>query len=60
MSRPAAVFALYRGDRFIDLGTAKELEERTGIKPSTIRRACKAFKIRDIKRGLIAIRIDDE
>lgn len=31
-----ATFALYRGDEFIDIGTAAELAEKMGVKPSTI------------------------
>lgn len=35
MSRES-MFALYKGDEFIDLGTRKELAARHGIKPNTI------------------------
>lgn len=35
--RRLGVYALYKGDRFIDLGTTKELSERTGISPTTLR-----------------------
>ena len=30
------VYALYKGDKFIDLGTAAELSKRTGLSESTI------------------------
>ena len=30
-------YAVYKGDDFIDMGTAKELAERLGVKESTIR-----------------------
>ena len=30
-------FALYKGDKFIDLGTAKELAEKYNVTPKTIR-----------------------
>lgn len=30
------IYALYRGDKFIDVGTAVELSERTGLKYDTI------------------------
>ena len=30
------VYAIYKGDEFIDLGTRKELAERLGVKVSTI------------------------
>jgi hypothetical protein len=29
-------YAIYKGDRFIDLGTIKELSERLGIKTNTL------------------------
>ena len=31
------IYGLYKGDEFIDVGTAEELAERRGIKPKTIR-----------------------
>ena len=31
------VYAIYRGDEFIDVGTLVELSERTGIKRETLR-----------------------
>lgn len=36
MSAPA-IYALYKGDEFIDSGTAYQLARRRGVKPSTIR-----------------------
>lgn len=31
-----AIYAVYRGDKFIDLGTKEELAERMGCKPTFI------------------------
>lgn len=36
MSEPQ-IYGLYRGDEFLDVGTAKEIEERTGISRNTIK-----------------------
>ena len=36
MSRTPYVYALYDGDKFIDLGTKKELAERNNLKESYI------------------------
>ena len=37
MERPvSARYALWRGDRCIDIGTAKQLAERHNIKPKTV------------------------
>jgi hypothetical protein len=36
MGVQASVYALYKGDKFLDLGTKKELSERTGIKLKTL------------------------
>lgn len=36
MSRKEAVYAIYKGDTFIDVGTAKELARSQGIKIKTV------------------------
>lgn len=36
MSRKKYVYALYKGDEFIDLGTLEELAKKEGVKPHTI------------------------
>jgi hypothetical protein len=36
MHKKQNVYAVYKGDEFLDLGTAKELAERMGVKPATI------------------------
>ena len=58
-----AVFALYRGDKFVDMGTKKELAERHNVKPTTIGfYATPAYKKRIIGKQnvFVAIRIDDD
>lgn len=56
-------YAMYRGDKFIDLGTAKELAERHSTTIKTIWWYAGSRKARTrIKgdNGLIIIPIDDE
>ena len=36
MSRKKYVYALYKGDEFIDLGTLEELAKKEGVKKHTI------------------------
>ncbi len=36
MSRKEGVYAIYKGDTFIDVGTAKELARSQGIKIKTV------------------------
>lgn len=62
MKRIEACYALYRGDQFIDIGTAKELAEKRGISVKSLRYkatptyhkrtsytdAVRAYKIQDI------------
>lgn len=31
------IYAIYKGDEYVDMGTAEELAERLGVKVSTIR-----------------------
>lgn len=55
-----AVFALYRGDDFLCMGTAAELAKQRGVKPSTIawmaspawKRRCKNFE-----RATVAVKV---
>lgn len=37
MSRKEGLYAIYKGDTFIDVGTAKELARSQGIKIETVR-----------------------
>lgn len=34
--KPKIIYGLYKGDEFIDVGTAKELAEKLGVKKETI------------------------
>jgi hypothetical protein len=61
MSR--STFAVYRGDEFVDVGTAEEIAKRLGCKPDTIRfYASPSYKARlkDGNNRLVAVRIDEE
>ena len=51
-------YAIYKGDSFIDLGTAQELSERLGIKERTIKYyATNTHHNRTAQEGTIAIKI---
>jgi len=61
MSR--TTFALYRGDEFVDVGTAEEIAKRLGCKPDTIRfYATPSYqaRLKDRDKRLIAIRIEED
>lgn len=54
-------YAIYRGDTFVDLGTAKELAERLGVKENTI--YCYASKSKKYRYGedrMIAVEMDGD
>jgi len=54
-------YALYRGDEFIDVGTADELAERNGIKAATIRwMSTPAFHKRGSDEKLMAFKIEED
>lgn len=36
IKRKTIEYAIYKGDKFIDIGTAKELAEKCNVKPATI------------------------
>ena len=38
MANKEGIYALYKGDKFIDLGTVKQLARTLNVKPETIRR----------------------
>lgn len=61
MSR--STFALYRGDEFVDVGTAEEIAKRLGCKPDTIRfYATPSYqaRLKDRDKRLIAVRIEED
>ena len=53
-------YVLYRGDEVLDVGTAREIAERRGVRPETIRFYCTASyrkRIRNGDRRLVAERV---
>lgn len=55
-----SLFALYRGDEFIDVGTARELSEKHSISTQSIYwMATPANHKRDRGNRLLAIRLED-
>ncbi len=54
-------YALYRGDEFIDVGTADELAERHGVRAETIRwMSTPAFHKRGSAKKLTAYKIEED
>ena len=63
MARETPVYALYDGDTFVDIGTAKELGELLGIKPKNVSwLATPAYRKRrhHPEKGRVVIRLEDE
>lgn len=63
MGRPKKIYAIYKGDEFVDLGTKKELAERLNLKEATISFLVSPFRkerVKVKKNLLIAIRIEDD
>lgn len=63
------LFALYKGEEFIDIGTAKELAKKMNVKSETIRFLSTPAKLRRIERrknknkpsrAMICVKIEDE
>lgn len=54
-----AIYALYKGDQFMDIGTATELAEKLNCKVKTIYQYAMPTK-RECKNTLLAIRIEDD
>lgn len=58
------VYAIYKGDKFIDLGTKKELSERLGVKERTIKFYSSPSylkrKAESKEPYMIAIEVEDE
>ena len=55
------IYAVYKGDTFITMGTAKEIAEKLGIKTKTIYwYMSNAGKRRIKENSLIIIKVDDE
>lgn len=63
------LFALYKGEEFIDIGTAKELAKKRNVKPDFIRYLSTPANKRRIanrknnnktSKALVSVKIDDE
>lgn len=55
-----AVYAIYKGDAFIDVGTVYELSGRTGMSVSLIRwYASPCWMKRSGGKGILVVRIDN-
>ena len=56
------IYAIYKGDRFIDVGTAKELAERHNTTVKTIHwyAGSNRWKNKENKKGLIIFPLDEE
>lgn len=58
--RSKAVYAIYKGDEFVDVGTAPELSERTGLSVSLLRwYSSPCWARRSGGRGVVVIKVDD-
>ena len=61
MIKMAAEYAVYKGDKFIDLGTTDYLANKLGVSVETIRFLSKpAYKKRVTDDALITVRIEDD
>lgn len=55
-------YALYKGEEFIDIGTAKELAEKIGSTVNTIfwYAGSNRYKSKEHKRGYVVVLLDEE
>lgn len=59
--KPPRQYALYKGDKFITMGTKKEIAEYWGVKPKTIvYYSTPSYIKRRYENGLLAIEIENE
>jgi len=57
------IYALYKGDKFIDLGTKEYLAKKLNVKPETISfytTPSYRKRIKDYNKTLIIIKIEDD
>lgn len=57
------IYALYKGDKFIDLGTKEYLAEKLNVTPKTIyyyTTAAYRKRIKDYSKRLFVIKIEDD
>lgn len=62
MSRHRREYALYKGEEFLDIGYARDLAEKYGLKEKTIhwKACCKRWLNRPHKGGYIVVPLEDE
>lgn len=57
-------YALYKGDKFLDLGTAEELAKKFNVKKETIKFYCTNTYLKrigkDYKNRLIAVKLEGD
>lgn len=53
-------YALYKGDKFIDLGTIKEISARQGMSPNTLRFYAQPVQRRRVTNGYIVIKVEGD
>ncbi len=55
------VYAIYKGDKFIDMGTKKELAKILNVKPETIGFLASPSQLKRLKnielKGMVAVRV---
>lgn len=65
MGRKELIYALYKGDEFLDMGTKREIAERQNVSLKTIHHYTtpsykNRFAKRDKRNRRVLIRVDDE
>ena len=61
MARKPSIFALYKGDRFIDVGTIGEMAARHNVKEKTLHfYATRIHRNRVSEKGLIVVRLEED
>ena len=65
MRKPLAekVFAYYRGDEFVAMGTAKELAEMPGVKMEAVSKWASPSNVKAVggsPRGPVCVRVDED
>lgn len=53
-------YALYKGDKFIDIGTKEYLAKLLNVRKETIEFYASPTKLKRAKNGYVVIRIDDD
>lgn len=54
------IFALYKGDEYLDMGTAQELANKLEVKTETIKFYATPTNHKRNPNGLVAIRVEDD